>query len=190
MARTADGKKLRNSWSILGSALILGLTPFSPVRAGTSIEYAVKATFIYKFAPYVQWPPNQFASPADPMTICVVGSDAVAAQLDLLAPGQQVDGRPVAVHHLSVVSRDAGCDILYVADSDRQAVANDLNAVKGAPVLTVTDADRTPDITGIIAFTVIDRHVRFDVDDTTAAADGLTISSKLLNLAHAVKHRP
>jgi hypothetical protein len=69
-------------------------------------------------------------------------------------------------------------------------MASDLAALRGAPVLTITDADRMPAAVGIIGFTIRDGHVRFDVDDAAAAANGLTISSKLLGLAYSVKHRP
>jgi hypothetical protein len=42
---------------------------------------------------------------------------------------------------------------------------------------------------GVISFVIQDNHVRFDIDDALAADGGLTISSKLLGLAHAVKPR-
>ena len=40
----------------------------------------------------------------------------------------------------------------------------------------------------MISFVIEDNHVRFDIDDAMAAEGGLAISSKLLGLAHAVKH--
>jgi hypothetical protein len=55
------------------------------------------------------------------------------------------------------------------------------------PVMTVTDSGMRAH--GIISFVVIDNHVRFDIDDDAARRVGLSISSKLLTLAHAVRHR-
>jgi YfiR/HmsC-like len=42
---------------------------------------------------------------------------------------------------------------------------------------------------GVVSFVIIANHVDFDIDDAEAAQDGLTISSKLLGLAHAVRLR-
>ena len=50
-------------------------------------------------------------------------------------------------------------------------------------MLTVTDNATDPAATGIINFLIVDDHVRFDINNSTAAAGGLTISSKLLSLA-------
>lgn len=68
-------------------------------------------------------------------------------------------------------------------------MAQALAAMKGAPVLTVTDEATHPADRGIISFVIADNHVRFDIDDAAAAQSGLVISSKLLSLAHAVKSR-
>ncbi len=53
----------------------------------------------------------------------------------------------------------------------------------GAPVLTVTDGATDPAAKGIINFVIADDRVRFEIDNSAALADGLTISSKLLSLA-------
>ncbi len=58
--------------------------------------------------------------------------------------------------------------------------------LKGTPVLPVTDASDTP---GMIDFVLVQGHVRFRADDAAAAEAGLTISSKLLDLATSVKPR-
>ena len=50
----------------------------------------------------------------------------------------------------------------------------------------VTDGANAP---GMINFVLKDNRVRFIVDDDAAAQSGLTISSKLLSVALAVKPR-
>jgi hypothetical protein len=149
----------------------------------------VKAAFIYKFAPYVEWPASSFSSPNSPFAICVVGEDAVSALMDQAVAGQQVNAHPIIVKHLQQAAKEADCEIAYVASADKQIVTSNLAALRNTPVLTVTDADRTPGAIGVIAFTIRDGHVRFDIDDALAATDGLVISSKLLGLANSVKPR-
>jgi hypothetical protein len=168
---------------------LLGSSYIQTAFAAGSLEYAVKAAFIYKFAPYVEWPASSFSSATSPFSICVVGDDPASALLDQAVAGQQVNSHPIAVKHLQQAAKDSDCEIVYVANADKQIVASNLDALRNAPILTVTDADRTPDAVGIIGFTVRDNRVRFNIDDALAAADGLVISSKLLSLANSVKAR-
>jgi hypothetical protein len=174
-------------WRISIFCLILASAADIGWATDRSVEFAVKAAFIFKFIPYVEWPSSTFRSPDAPLNVCVAGSDGVSAQLDEAAPGQRAGGHPVVLRHLSAAEPDAGCNILYVAESDPEAATDDLNALRGAPVLTVTDGNGPP---GIIAFTIIGNHVRFDIDEAAATAGGLVISSKLLSLAHVVRQKP
>lgn len=161
-----------------------------PAEAGPadSLEYAVKATFLYKFAGFVDWPAAAFESASSPVSVCVLGSDPVAVLIDHAAAGQQVAERPVVVRHLQTLTGESGCHILYVAANMPAAAAQ--NAMRGMPVLTVTDSAGAASARGIVTFVVQDNRVRFDIDDAAAAENGLTISSKLLSLARVVRPRP
>jgi hypothetical protein len=153
-----------------------------------TLEYAVKATFIYKFPGFVEWPATSFESASSPVAICVLGDDPVAGLIDQVAAGQQVGDRAIAVKHLQTFDRDSGCQILYVAAGT--AATGAINAARDEPVLTITDS-ASPEATGtIVTFVVEDNRVRFDINDAAAAQSGLTISSKLLSLARAVRTRP
>jgi hypothetical protein len=154
------------------------------------LEYAVKATFLYKFIPFVEWPAAAFETPASPLTICVLGNDAVAALLDEAVANQRIEQRALVARHLNTVSRDSGCHVLYIAGSSEQSPDQALAAIRGAPVLTVTDSARIPAPAGIISFVVQENRVGFDIDDATAALNMLTINSKLLSLARRVRTRP
>ena len=152
-----------------------------PVHAAEQLEYAVKAAYLAKFPFYVEWPPAAFASPAGPLTLCVVGEDPFGPLLDEAAAGQQVQGRPMAVKRLKVVNRESGCHLAYLG---RDAKAENL---QGAPVLVV--ADNAAGGGSTVNFVLRDNRVRFTVDDEAAAQSGLAISSKLLNVALSVKPR-
>jgi hypothetical protein len=153
-----------------------------------SLEYAVKATYLYKFAPFVDWPPAAFPSAASPVNICILGNDPFGEILDRAVAGQRIGGRSLAVVRIVHAGGPTACHVMYVAEQDGEA-AQALAAVRGAPVLTVTDSAGDPETKGIINFVVRDNRVRFEIDDSAAARNGLTISSKLLSLALAVRPR-
>lgn len=181
--------RARRSVSAL-TVCLLALLPAPAARAeDESLEYAVKATYLYKFAPFVEWPDRAFDSPSSPLDLCVVGDDPFGRILDRAVEGQRIGQRPIEIRRLRTVGRDSGCDIMYVAGSPAQPAAEILETVRGTPVLTVTDAARDGDAKGIIHFVIYDDRVRFEIDDQTAAENGLMISSKVLSLALSVRPR-
>ena len=93
--------------------------------------------------------------------------------------------RIIAVKHVAAFDAEANCQILFLARSP--AAADALAAAQSKPVVTVTDSG-LPE-RGIISFVLDANHVRFDIDDAAAGADGLKISSRLLELAHAVNRK-
>ncbi len=168
-------------------ALLFVITPASATDA--PLDQAVKATFLYKFAPFVQWPADAFESPQTPLSICVSGDDGVAELIDRAAAGQRDGDRPILVRHLERTENDVPCQILYVAPNQRQPVSQALAAVQDRPVLTVTDSASSPAAHGMIDFVIEGGRVRFDIDERAAAKAGLMNSSRLLSLARTVTPR-
>ena len=164
----------------LALAAAAGLLASAAAHAEVS-DVAVKAAFLPRFARYVTWP-----SPArgnGPMTICVIGDDPFGAMLNQAVANQQVDGRGFAVRHLASAAGASGCAIAFV---DGSRTGETLAALGRQPILTVTDS-RSGSQRGIIHFTIVDGRVRFFIDNAAAQARGLTISSRLLAIAIAVK---
>lgn len=169
------------------------LTALLPVEAAhaqaPSLELAVKATYLYKLAPFIDWPGDAFASPIAPLVICVVGRTPLAEIADRAVTGQSVDGRPLEVRHLATVEPGRGCHIAYLGELGDHPARQSLEALAGEPVLTVTDSTYRPDARGIVHFVIREGRVRFAIDDFAAAAHRLEISAKVMDLAVEVRHR-
>jgi hypothetical protein len=151
-----------------------------------SLELAVKATYLYKLAPFVSWPAQAFGAPNAPLVICVQGADPFGPMLDRATEGQVVGTHPVAVRRVARLDASTGCHIAYVAGGPAQSQAQALQAVDGAPVLTVTDEGRSA-AKGIVQLRRDGGKVRFSIDAGQADRNGVAISSKLLALAVDVK---
>lgn len=167
-----------------GAALLM--LAAAPALAQTAPEYAVKAAYLHKFGPFVEWPPGTFDSAAAPVTICVVGQDPFGQVLDRAVEGQRVGARSVVAKRLARIEGDSGCHIAYITGGRGQSVSEALAALKGRPVLTVTDS-RTSSARGMVHFAIQSNRVRFHIDSAAAAAHRVTISSKLLSLALSVR---
>jgi hypothetical protein len=166
---------------------LLGLVLNTPTHADPSLEYAVKAAYLPKFVPFIAWPDSVFSSPAAPITICVTGQDLFGGKLDQAANALKSGEHPITVHHLSAGDSVDGCHLIFLGAAQVAAAEQVLDETKDRPFVTITDSGMP--VHGVISFVIDANHVRFDIDNAEAAKRGLTISSKLLNLAHAVRQR-
>ena len=150
-----------------------------------SDEQTVKAGYLAKFAPFVVWPQETFASPTAPLVLCVQGDDPFGETLDHLTAGRSVGTHPIIVRRVARIEADSGCHIAYLAGSSAQSPAAALKALEGRPVLTVTEGESGE--RGIVHLVQTNGRVRFAIDSAKAGQCGLAISSKLLALASEVK---
>ena len=187
----AQARTASPTYAALLFAVLVGMSIPGPALAKRTLEYAVKATYLYKLAPFVQWPDSAFVSSTSPIVICIVGEDPFGRLLDEAVADQSVSGRPIAVRRYEIIDSDSGCHIIYAAGSKALSVAEILRIVRDEPVLTVTDetSDDPSGATGMVHFVISSNRVRFHIDDIAAAQSGIVISSKLLNLALSVKSR-
>jgi hypothetical protein len=186
-SRTSKGMSLRTPLcSIVLMALLMAALPLSAAENET-VEYAVKAAYLYKFGGFIEWPPTAFDAPSSAVNLCVAGEDPFGSKLDEVTAKQHIGGREIVVRHIKGTPRGGDCQILFVGGADAKSVTDILRAVRGAGVLTVTDADVDGD--SIIHFVTADNHVRFVIDEKAAAQNGIVVSSKLLHLALAVTPR-
>ena len=162
--------------------------PPKPNAPAISLEYAVKATYLYKLAPFVNWPPGEFATNDAPFRICVVGDDPFDDFLEKAVAGRRLGAHPFEVRKLAALTPGADCQIAFIGHLQSQSVREALDAVDGKPVLTVTDSTAAPDAAGIVQFVLDHGRVAFAINTAAAARNHLTVSSKLLNLAVAVRN--
>jgi len=162
-------------WSVPPPALAAS----APQRQ--SLEYSVKANYLVRFAAFVEWPRRSFATGQAPVVICVVGRDPFGGALDRAARAQTAHGRPLAVRRPGTTAAAAGCHILYVGQGGGGLVPGGARSV-----LLVTDTAVSAD-RGMIHFVISDERVRFHIDLQAASRSGLSISSRLLNLALSVR---
>src|SRR2546421_4304120 len=97
-----------------------------------STEYEVKATFLYNFAKFVDWP-AQAASGNGPamFTICLAG-DPFEGALDRILRGEVLDGKPLMTRRITGADDVQGCQIIYVAPSEAPRSRDIINAAANA----------------------------------------------------------
>jgi YfiR/HmsC-like len=162
------------------------LLPAAWARADTAHEAALKARLTYNLARFAQWPASTFASPSDPLVICVAhASDTVAAAFGALE-GQLVAGRPI-----TVVLRAEGairpCQVLFVQDMGTRGGPAWPAMAAGAAALTIGDSEGFATRGGMVELVNVNDTLRFDVNLKTLRSAQIGLSSQVLKLARQVR---
>ena len=160
----------------------------SPRLAAAQITTAstLKAAFLYNFAKFTEWPSDALA-PAQRLSLCVMGDASVADALEQTIQGRQVEGHELSVRVVKISDPIRACHLLYAGGLNAQRSTQLLQALHGAPVLSVADSDRFAESGGVAQLILEGDRMRFAVNVASARRARLTLSSKLLNLAKIVK---
>lgn len=177
-------------WSMLVCLLlaliVLRSTGAQAADRSDIIELQIKAAYLYKFGGYVEWPQQVFESPTSPLTIGVIGADALAIELAKIVVGRTINGHPVIVRKLRREDAVTGLNMLFIGRSNNDHLTEILAATKGQPLLTVTESAEALAIDSMINFVVINDKVRFEASPKAAGQNNLSISARLLAAAYRV----
>jgi hypothetical protein len=149
-------------------------------------EYQVKATFLYQFTQFVDWPSEAFPPGQTSFVIGVLGPDPFGKFLDEVVRGEKASNRPLAVQRYRRLEDVANCHVLYVSESEAARTEDIVAAVKGQGILVVGDADGFADRGGMVQFVSQGNRIRLRINLEAAKAARLTISSKILRPATVV----
>jgi hypothetical protein len=152
-----------------------------------ALEHRVKAAFLYKFAGYVDWPPASFAGADTPLTIGVIGSEPLAAELAQVVTGRTINNRAIAVKRIKPGEALAGVHILFIGSAERARLGQLAKNAQAHSVLTVSESEGALDQGSMINFIMADRRVRFEIGLDSAEKSGLRLSSRLLAVAQQVR---
>lgn len=174
------------------SLVVLGAlaAPAAAQQAGPrppAAEHEVKAAFLFKFLPFIEWPAGAFAGPEAPIAIGILGSPEIADDLEALAEGRPVHGRAVEVRRIEPHEATEGLHVLFVGRSRQGRLPEIARALLGRPVLIVSEAQDALDQGSMVNFVVAGGRVRFEVSLAAAAQAKLRISARMLSVAVSVR---
>lgn len=167
-------------------AFFLALALAAPAAAWAQTETQIKAAFLYKFGAFVEWPAGALGQPGSTFIIGVMGADELAAELAQVVAGRTVQGRQVVVRKLRRDEPLAGLHVLFVGRAEAARLPEIAAAIKGQPLLVVTDSENSLSRGSMINFVEVGDKVRFDVALPPAERGHLRISARLLAVARKV----
>lgn len=154
-----------------------------PATIPVAPEFKVRATLLYRFADYIQWPVGAFAGADAPVRLCVLGTDPFGTFIDSqTALARTRSGHPFKVSRFSTTPSAAvlrRCQLVYVSEEITREARSTLKNLSAFPLLIVTEESDY----GMINFLIEDRKVKFNINRRRAEQAGLTIGPVLLDLA-------
>jgi hypothetical protein len=148
-------------------------------------EYRLKAAFLFSLAKFVEWPPETFSSPTDPLVTCILGKGEIEDVLRQ-AINRKVAGRAFTIRHISDAQEAGGCQVLFVNQSVGRRWLS-LGRIKNTGILTVGETDDFISEGGAVNFKLSQDTIRIQINVEAAVRAKLEMSSNLLSLSEILK---
>jgi uncharacterized protein DUF4154 len=160
---------------LLFLAIVLG--PLASARAveRSSLEVAI----VYNILQFIEWPNEQGLASDASLVLCLKSTSP-------LYPGALgLGGRPVRRMTLRVVALESAehrCQVVYLDSAQAEKASYDAGPQES--MLIVGASGYRTIATPTIQLVAVEGRLAFDISQRKAAQAGLTVSSRLLKLAH------
>ena len=186
LARTSGlpGRKACGVAFFLLAALII-----QAVDSTTTLEFKVKAGYLFNFTKYVEWPTDAFPSNDSPFVIGVLDGSEAQPAIEKVLVGKTVKGHPVEVKTVFKTNLPKDLHMLLVTRG-ADKTPEEIRAMLGmTPTLLVGETDQFAERGGAIAIVRQEESFRLSLCLEHATENGLKVSAKLSNVAKSVKSK-
>jgi hypothetical protein len=144
-------------------------------------NYKAYTLFIYNFTKYVQWPDGVIK---DEFVIGVYGKSPIHEELQKLVASKKAGDKNIRIVEITKNNLESDVHILFIPEEESAQVALIAKTLKGRPVLLVTEKERLIDKGATISFMVDHNSLKFELSNTSIAAQNLKVSKTLEALAY------
>ncbi len=154
-----------------------------------SIEYKVKAAYLYNFSKFTDWPNDSAFTEQKTFTICILGDDPFGSAIAPIKT-KYIRKQPIKLMYFSQMDPGINqCKILFIAETNTNAVQSILLTLADSNILTVGESSDFAINGGIIGFVINDGRVQFQVNKQAARRARLEIDPRLLKLGQVVRQK-
>jgi len=145
----------------------------------------LKAAYVFNFIRFTEWPEAPEPAPSKGLVLQVVGDDDLYEVLHSLAHREAARSVGLSVDTCTADACLAEADAVFLGQSSA-GYESTLQALKGLPVLTISDVPGFASHGGMIEIRYQDKKLTFIVNRDAVARAGLYISAQLLQLGEVV----
>jgi YfiR/HmsC-like len=155
-------------------------------QAAPSVEYQVKAAFLFNFAKFIEWPRDAFPNEKTPINLCVFRHDPFGSALEEVIREKAINNRGLLAERINDLAELKACQLVFVSGREEKQLPEILNSLKGASALVVGESADFAERGGAVQFFLENNKLRFAINVDAIQRARLQASSKLLALARIV----
>jgi len=149
-----------------------------------SIEYKIKAGYLYNFTKFISWPENE----SETFNLCIIGKDPFGSIIDPIEK-RTVKNKPIRLYRFQSIAEAKYCHIIYFGGSNQHLRKIDL-ALSGILTvgsiensLTVGETKKFSQVGGMFAFFLKEGKVKLLINQQALKKSNLEVSAKLMEIA-------
>lgn len=150
-------------------------------------EFELKAVFIEKITQFVEWPKAlQINESSKPFIFGVVGTESLVSNFKEIYSTKTIRDKKVEFRHIINPDEISGCHLIFIAKIKKDELVKIISYTKKKPILTISDTEGFAQSGVHINFIILNKKLRFEINETEVRESGLTFSYLLLQLAKIV----
>ncbi len=169
-----------------------------PPEINEAQEYQLKAVLLERFCAFTNWPEETGVNdPSRPFVIAVIGKNPFLNKFTSskipkdwllhLYQKKTIKGKKVEVRHISTPEEIPGCNLLFIARTNKSKLESILAVAKQNAILTIADSPGFAKRGVHINFYYAKgRKLKFEANETELKGSGLDASFHLLKLAKII----
>jgi hypothetical protein len=164
------------------------IVPFSPQASqGESLEYRLKAAFIYKITDFIDWPLDAFEDKSSPLTISVIGRSPFFEGLNSLKEEKLKNRKLILRSSQKIDEQTKSSHIVVVGALQEYRLEKILASLKNSHALIIGENQGFCQKGGILNLVIKKGKIRFEINLKKAKQSGLKVSSRVLRMAKIVE---
>lgn len=172
------GRLFANPVAAIARLALLLCLCVTHAHADESLEYKIKAAYLYNFTKFITWPEKNTAS----FNICIVGDDPFQNLLNSLETKTAFD-KPIHVFRYNDVNQAKDCHIVYFDKTAPRAAMT----TQTTGSLTVSSQSSFAESGGMIGFVLEEEKVKLHINLRALKQSGLGVSAKLIEVATLIE---
>lgn len=149
-------------------------------------EDKIKASYIFNFIRFIQWPEQRLGNNTSPLNVCVINRSDRFIKAFKPVVGKKVNGHPLTLHKVSDADELSQCHVVYIDKSKQKKIKELINFFDDNKILSISDIETFCKDGGMIGMVNIKGKIKVEINLDAARRAGFHISSNLLEVAKIV----
>ena len=155
---------------------------FTSYQSGDNTNAKIKATFIYNFTRYIEWP---VAAQKGSFEIGVIGKTPLYTELQKMSQKTTRGTQPFVITSYPSAASLGACHMVFISKASSGQLAAIVEKIKGKSTLIISEKEGLIE-KGDINFVIIDNKQSFEINKGNIAGHGLSMASRLQAFANKV----